>query len=219
MKLLLTSGGLTNFAISHALEELVGESLEQKNLAFIPTASTLEDGDKRWLIRDLVNCRKLGFKEIDIVDISAIKKQFWQPRLQHADILLFGGGNTSHLRYWIKESGLEQILPALLETRVYVGISAGSIVTTKSIALANKAKKEFAKEIGEYVGEEGLGYVNFHIRPHLNSPKFPSARIPNIEKMAEEIKEPIYAIDDDTAIKVVDNEVTVVSEGQWKRFN
>lgn len=219
MRLLLTSGGLTNFSINTALEDLARERLQHKNIAFIPTASTLGAGDKRWFIRDLVNVRRLGFKEIDIVEISGIPEQVWLPRLKHADILLFSGGNTSHLMYWLKKSGLEKALPELLKTRIYVGISAGSIVATKSLALSSQQKKDFAKELGEYVGEDGLGYVNFHIRPHLNSPQFPSITIPNLEKRAMEIKEPIYAIDDDTAIKVVDDSVEVVSEGQWKRFN
>jgi dipeptidase E len=139
--------------------------------------------------------------------------------MEQADILLFGGGNASHLLYWIKKSGLEEMLPELLRTRIYVGISAGSIVATKSLTFSSQEKKEIAKKLGEYVGEEALGFVNFHIRPHLNSPQFPSVRLPLIKKKAATIHEPIYAIDDDTAIKVVDDKVEIISEGQWERFN
>jgi dipeptidase E len=71
----------------------------------------------------------------------------------------------------------------------------------------------------EKLDKEGLGFVNFQIRPHFNSPSFPKVRTKYLEKLAKKIPEPIYAIDDKTAIKVLDREVLVVSEGEWKRFN
>jgi dipeptidase E len=38
------------------------------------------------------------------------------------------------------------------------------------------------------------------------------------ERWAVGIGGPAYAIDDQTAIKVVDGKVEVVSEGQWRHF-
>lgn len=72
MKLLLTSAGLTNKTISNALLELTGRPFAELDLAFVPTASNVEAGDKDWVIDDLNYCKNLGFKSIDIVDISAI---------------------------------------------------------------------------------------------------------------------------------------------------
>ena len=46
----------------------------------------------------------------------------------------------------------------------------------------------------------------------------PDTSLANIEKWAAEIPVPAYAIDDQTAITVIDGEVSVVSEGHWKRF-
>src|SRR3989338_7932302 len=111
MKLLLTSAGLTNASIANALFDLVGKKPEDTSLFFIPTAANVGSSDKEWLIDDLYNIKKQNFKNIDIVDISALPKEIWQPRLEEADVLFFGGGNTPHLMRWIIESGLKEILP------------------------------------------------------------------------------------------------------------
>lgn len=219
MKLLLTSGGLTNASIAKELFELVGKKPEETTLAFIPTAANVEDGGKEWLIDNLYNIKQQNFKCIDIVDISALPKEIWLPRLEAADVLFFSGGNTSHLMYWLEKSGLAKLLPDLLKTRVYVGISAGSIVTAPSLALSNKDKKLYYEEKFGYRGEKALGFIDFHIRPHLNSPHFPNVRKKFLREIAREIKEPIYALDDQSAVKVVDGKVEIVSEGEYLIFN
>lgn len=219
MKLLLTSGGLMNESLVKALSELVDKKpFSELNLAFIPTASNMEAGDKWWLIEDLETCKRLGFKVIDIVDISALPKEIWKERLEAADILLVEGGNTFHLIFWVNKSGLKELLPELLKTRVYVGISAGSMVMGKSLVLAG-SEKEIVKSIGEEVVEEGLRMVDFLIVPHLNSDYFPELTFDSVEKEARETNDPVYALDDNSAIKVVGSNVEVVSEGEWKKFN
>lgn len=219
MKLLLTSSGFTNNSIANALLELAQEPFSGLNLAFIPTAANVEEGNKGWLIDDLYNCKKLGFASIDVVDFSALPRDIWRKRLEMAEVLLFGGGNTFHLIYWLKKSGLDKLLPKMLERKVYVGISAGSMVASKSLSLSQSKRLYYPEGIGEYKGNKGLGFVDFLIRPHLNSSHFPKVRIKYLQKLAKEIPEPIYAIDDNSAVKVAGSKVTVVSEGEWKRFN
>ncbi len=215
MKLLLTSAGITNPSISRAIEDLLGKSARGVKLAFIPTAANVETGDKSWMIDDLNNFRNTGF-EIDIVDISAISKDLWLPRLQDAEVLFFGGGNTFHLMYWIKQSGLKEELHSLLQTRIYAGISAGSCVAGPTIynSVQNLFGEKYELEI-----KEGLGLVNFHFIPHLNSPFFDKIRIEYIEEAAKQLTEPVYGLDDNSALKITDNNIEVVSEGVWKRFN
>ena len=140
MKLLLTSGGVTNGRIASALFDLVGKRAEETKIVVIPTASNVEVGDKSWLINDLVNLKKLNFKEIEIADISAVEEKIWRPKLERADVLFFEGGSSYHLMEWLNKSGLADLLPELLKTRVYVGVSAGSNVTNKDLAL--KLSKE-----------------------------------------------------------------------------
>ncbi|MBI2106931.1 Type 1 glutamine amidotransferase-like domain-containing protein [Candidatus Woesearchaeota archaeon] len=212
MKLLLTSGGLTNKSLRNALRDLVRPEKENR-IAFIPTAANVEDSSKEWLINDLVNCQQLGI--VDIVDISALKKQLWLPRLKKANILVFGGGNTFHLMYWIKKSGLEKWLPELLKTRVYVGISAGSIVANPVLSVSS-SKILYYEDLKLMKDMKGLGYVDFLIRPHLNSEHFPKIRVEILKEQMKTLSKPLYAIDDNTAIKIVNNKVEIISEGKWE---
>ena len=218
MKLLLTSGGLTNDSIANALFELVGKRPEDTKIVFIPTASNVEIGDKGWLINDLVNLQKHNFKEIDIADISAVEESVWKPKLEKADVLFFEGGNTYHLMEWINKSGLINILPELFKTRVYVGVSAGSMVTNKDLVL-KISQIVYGEDLDRTEAMNGLNYVDFYFLPHLNSEYFKNLRKDSIEKAVKGMSGTIYAMDDQSALKVVDGKVDVISEGEWFVIN
>ncbi len=218
MKLLLTSNGLCNKTIVNALAGLISKPFEKSSVAFIPTAANVEIGRKQWLINDLSNCVKAGFETVDIVDISALTKNQWLPRLESADVLLFGGGNTFHLIHWMRKSGLSKLLPTLLKTRIYMGISAGSMATGNKIILS-QSKKLYYPSIKGYQDDTGLGLENFQIRVHLNSPSFPNIRQKVLEEFSKDFKEPIYAIDDETAIKIDGKKFEIVGEGNYLKFN
>ena len=118
MKLLLTSGGLTNRLIVNALFDLVDKEPQDTSLVYIPTAANVEKGDKSWLINDLYNLKKQDFKSIDIADISAVDEKIWRPKLEEADVLFFEGGDTYYLMEWINKSGLVYLFPELLKTLI-----------------------------------------------------------------------------------------------------
>jgi dipeptidase E len=209
MKLLLTSAGISNKSLASALKGLAGAEMR---IAFIPTAANVEKGKKGWLIKDYDTCEKLG--PTDIVDISAVDKKVWLPRLKAANVIFVGGGNTYHLMKWMVKSGLKKELPGLLRSRVYVGISAGSIIMSKRLS----STSEFL--YGDDVNNPpaGLGYVDFNVRPHLNSPRFPKVRDKYLKEVSKRVVGDLYAIDDDTGIVCVNGKVRVVSEGRWKKY-
>lgn len=209
MKLLLTSAGISNKSLANALKKLVKRPIR---IAFIPTAANAEDGEKNWLIKDFVNCQKLG--TVDIVDISAVPKNIWLPRLKKANVIVVGGGNTSYLMKCVVSSGFKDMLQSLLKTRVYVGISAGSIVMCKTL----QAASEFLYGDEKKTPPKGLGFVGFHIRPHLNSSEFPKVNDRYLKKAAEKLDGKLYAIDDNTGVLVDSNKVDVISEGVWKIY-
>jgi dipeptidase E len=218
MKLLLTSAGITNKSIAKALLDLAGLPAEKIRVAFIPTAANVEEGDKSWIINDYVNLTKQTYGCVDIVDISAIPQKVWLPRLTAANALILGGGNTFWLMHWIRKSGLDKILPGLLEERIYVGISAGSMVASKNIFLTSD-KPVFDENRFGQTDIAGLGLINFYVRPHFNSQFFPKAKAEYIKQAAEQIPETIYAIDDQTAIKIDGDKNEIVSEGEYLIFN
>lgn len=218
MRLLLTSAGVTNKTIANSLLSLVGKPFNKTKITYVPTAANVEEGDKWWLMEDMANFQKLKPAQFDIVDFSAVPRDIWEKRLKQADILVFGGGNTFHLMYWINKSGLGKLLPELLKTRVYVGVSAGSMITTHSLFLS-QSERLYSEDIGKIELNYGLSFVKFHIRPHFNSKWFPKVRIKYLQELSREIPDPIYALDDNSAVVADGDKITVVSEGEWKRFN
>jgi dipeptidase E len=216
MKLLLTSAGFKNPSIIKAFEDLVGLPKDQIHIAFIPTAANVEVGDKGWLIEDIYRLSQFGYGCVDIVDISALPKEKWQPRLDAANVLFLGGGNTFHLMHWLTKSGLADLLPEYLKTKVYVGISAGSCVTGKTIynSVQNLFDEQYDLEI-----KDGVGLVDFQFIPHLNSKYFSKIREENLNNAAKEISDVVYALDDESALQYVDGTVEIISEGKFLIYN
>lgn len=130
--------------------------------------------------------------------------------VRETDVLLVNGGDPLYLCYWMRQSGLADLLPSL--PAVYVGLSAGSMVMTPSIGEA------FVGWTPPNGGNETLGMVDFSIFPHLDHEDLPGNSMAHAERWAAGMPGPAYAIDDQTAIKVVDGTVDVVSEGHWKLF-
>lgn len=217
MKLLLTSGGLTNKSIEKALFELVGKPAKETSLVFIPTASNVETGEKDWFINDIINIHKQNFKWIKITDISAVPENIWRPQMEEADILFFEGGNTYHLMRWLNKSGLTDLLPNLLKNKIYVGLSAGSMVTSPDLAL-RLSQIIYGEDMEEEL-MQGLNFVDFYFLPHLNSPYFPERMEEKIKEVAKTLSRKIYALDDQSALKVVDGKVEIISEGKYLELN
>lgn len=158
---------------------------------------------------------ELGWKSLGVLELTAlpsIARERWEAWVRDADALLVNGGDPMYLCYWMRQSGLMELLPSLNET-VWVGLSAGSMVMTPRIG------EEFVATEPSIIGDDiALGLVDFSIFPHLDNPYLPENTITNAEKWAKGIGGPAYAIDDQTAIKVVNGAIEVVSEGHWKFF-
>jgi dipeptidase E len=218
MKLLLTSGGITNESIERALLGLVGKPADETSLVFVPTASNVESGDKSWLIDDLARLKGIGFKSIDIADIAAIDKDMWLQKMEAADILYFEGGDTYHLLEWAHRSGLDDELPRLLADKVYVGVSAGSMITNPSLSL--RVSHEIYEEGFDQVGDvSAFGFVDLQFLPHLNSSSFPGATEERIRDVVDGVAGVTYTVDDACALRIVDGDISVVGDGKWFVIN
>lgn len=219
MKLLLTSAGISNKTIEDELKRLLGRELEGLKVLFCTTASNYEGGEMNgWLIEDLQTLNSLGFK-IDICDINGISIDNFLSRFEWADIFYFEGGNTQWLRRCIKNSGLEEHLPELLKTKIWIGASAGSCVLCPTVS--NSCQDLFDENISGYP-IDGLNFVDFQFIPHLNNECFPKIRFENLENASKNLLEidgkKLYAVDDNGAISVNDTTVKVVSEGKWYKI-
>jgi len=219
MKLLLTSDGITNKSIAKALFELVGKPPIETRIVFIPTAANVARSDMGWFARDIYNIYNQGLKYFDVADISAVSKKIWLPKLEAADVLFFSGGNSTHLIRCLEESGLKDMLADLLKTRVYAGISAGSIVASRTLDLSNDEKKAWYKENFGYETNKGLGLVDFYIRPHFGAESKELVTPDYLTEKAKKLGKTVYGLDRDSTLKVIDGKVEVVSEGLFVKFN
>ena len=217
MKLLLTSGGVTNTSIRDALVDLLGKPIADSGALCIPTAEyghpmCTPASAWRFIAGQSPSAMcDLGWKSVGVLELTAlpsIGKDRWVAWVREADVLLVDGGDATYLCHWMRQSGLADLLPSLPET-VWVGVSAGSMVMTPRIG------SDFV-EWPSAPDDRTLGVVDFSIFPHLDV--FPENTMDNAERWAAGIGGRAYAIDDRTAIKVTNGIVEVVSEGQWKQF-
>jgi dipeptidase E len=230
-KLLLTSSGITNDSIQIALVELLGKPIGEANALFVPTAIYAYPGGITHACQLMKGPSDLGWKTLGVLELTALPslpEAIWRPQIEASDVLIVGGGNKFYLSYWMEKSGLFELLPQFLEQgQVYVGVSAGSMMLTAGL---NFDRDRFEKT-GIYYDDEfdeampasagsarTLGLVDFVIRPHLNADYFPQATLDNVEQWAAKVDQPLYALDDQSALKVVNGNVEVISNGTWKLF-
>ncbi|HVE03661.1 MAG TPA: Type 1 glutamine amidotransferase-like domain-containing protein [Rhizomicrobium sp.] len=220
MKYLLTSAGIKNASIHDALVGLLGKPIAESNALCIPTAGYGHPqgspaGAWRFITgRATTPMCELGWKSMGVLELTALPsvgKERWVPWVRETDVLLVNGGDALYLCHWMRQSGLVDLLPSLRET-VWVGLSAGSMV------MAPRIGEEFVGWKPPTGGDSALGIVDFSIFPHLDHELLPENTMADAERWAAKIAGPAYAIDDDTAIKVTDGSVEVVSEGHWKLF-
>lgn len=242
MKALLTSSGIKNRTIRDALEGLLGKPIAESHALFVPTAIYPFPGGPgmAWQALSGVGSSPLadlGWKSLGVLELSvlpSIEEAAWVPTVRDADALLVWGGDPLFLAGWMRRSGLTDLLPSLRPEAVYVGVSAGSIAATTTFVETytepphgderpvSSQEVVFSTPDGDVdrllVTGRGAGLVDFAVIPHLEHPNHPDASLANAEKWAAHIPAPTYAIDDESAVKVVDGSVEVVSEGQWRLF-
>lgn len=211
MKLLLTSAGITNKSIAKALGQLAGRTPAKTRVAFIPTAANVEAGEKSWFITQLTDLQKFGYEWIDVVDPSADGVS-WQERLQQAHAIFVSGGNTFHLLDQYHRTGFGKWLTKNLGDKVYVGVSAGSIIAAPSIDVATIPPADH--NLPNMEDLRGMKWVDFEVEPHCDTKRFAT-----IEYYSQTRNNTVYAIDDQSAIAVAGDKVSVVSEGKWQRYN
>jgi dipeptidase E len=218
VKLLLTSGGVTNASIQDALVDLLGKPISEASALCIPTSAyghpRVGPGERAWQFvagtseNPMVD---LGWRSMGLLELTAlpsIDAEQWVPLVQETDVLLAGGGDVLYLCHWMRESGLVDLIPSLTDT-VWVGLSSGSMVMTPEVG------EDFIQWRPPSGDTSTLGLVDFSICPHLAPDGMPGNSMAEAEEWAAGIAGPAYAMDDQTAIKVVGNDVEVVSEGHW----
>lgn len=218
MKLLLTSGGVTNPSIHAALEQLLGKPVGESHALVIPTAQWGHPMCGPASVQSFVggtggskHLTGLGWASLGVLELTALPSigaDRWIPWVREADVLLVDGGDATYLAHWMRESGLTDVLPTLPAT-VWVGVSAGSMVLTPRIG-------QYFVEWAAAPDDRTLAVVDFSIFPHLNA--FPTNTMADAERWAADLGVPAYALDEQSAITVLDGVAEVISEGEWAQL-
>lgn len=209
MKLLLTSSGIRNDSILTAFKEMLNKPFNEASLCFIPTASMAEAGNHDWFVDDLSRIYNLGWKQFDIIDLNGLPKNMIIERLQAADVIYVEGGNTYALAKAITDNNLADDFLRLLETKVYIGVSAGSMIFSKDLTkrmVAWYGEDEALYNANHKQQLSPLNCFDWFFKPHIDFATW----------KAKDMGFPYYGVDDQTALKVVDDKVEVVSEGKWE---
>ncbi|MDH6130498.1 Type 1 glutamine amidotransferase-like domain-containing protein [Kitasatospora sp. GP82] len=219
MELLLTSSGLCNETLRDALRDILGKPFGSANVVYIPTASVAEPGDHGWLVADMSRLHGLGWREFDVLELNGLPRRMVLDRLLHADVIYVGGGNHYHLARSITGSDLADGFLEALESRVYVGVSAGSMIFSRNLTEHSADVIGDAADLrvlGATTMEPPFGLFDWYLKPHLYSSDFPERDDAWADRIAARADFPIYLIDDETAIRVSDDKVDVISEGRWR---
>jgi dipeptidase E len=220
--MLLTSNGIRNVALKSALADLVGKPFRAARVVFIPTASVAAAGDHGWLVEDLSRLHGLGWREFDILELNGLPGQMVLKRLRHADVIYVEGGNHYHLANSIIANGLAAEMADILESKIYVGVSAGSMIFSRN--LSDRTGEAFGEQgdleiLGGTQARSPIGLFDWYLKPHMNSSSFPNRTPKWFEKIAAKLDFPVYALDDDSAVRVRGGDIDVVSDGEWRLLN
>jgi dipeptidase E len=207
MKLVLCSEGFHTLNTVEACVRLVGKPQDQISVGIINEAFAVEDGDKRWVLDNLNSVANNFSAEIDVVNLLALPINEVEARLSDKDVIFVVGGDTDYLMSVFQKTGFDKLLPKLLETKVYVGSSAGSMVVGKRISAG--AYRLIYGEESKWDIDQYVGLVDLSVMPHLDSPHFPNRKESLIEAVGN-FEGKVYGLRDDSAVVIDEDSVTTI---------
>lgn len=214
LKLVLGSSPEGVSEITSKIEELVGKPAKEISVAYISEASSADEEDFRWLISRFYKVSKIFGGDIFLVNLFALDIEDIEKRLNKVDIIWCFGGNTDWLKAIFKKTGFEKILPKILNTKVWVGSSAGSCVLGKRTEPKIDTKIYGAEK--RYEVDDYLSIINAYLYPHCWG-KYSAKNTPKILiEASKNNKFPFYAMSDKSAIIVEDKKMYMIGKKAWK---
>ena len=156
------------FLCSHfsSVGSLIKEEIENKKVAFIPTAS-LREGYTGYVGSARKLFKKLGAIVTEI-DISTKAYSTIQSVFEEADVIYFTGGNSFFLMDQLRKTGTDGLLKKeLANGKLMIGESAGAIICAPSIQYIeqmDEKPEDYSQE-----DDAGLDLIDFYVLPHLSS--------------------------------------------------
>jgi dipeptidase E len=223
MRMLLTSNGVKDGSIRNALLELLGKPISESRTVVFIDAMLPFPGDKSSMLRHLDEYKSLGWAEFDIATLFSGPASGIEARLRATDVIFCYGGTNHWLAHAWEASGLAPVLRELLEEKVYIGLSAGSMIFSQLHATAVEALDD--QDEVEMLQLDSVGpalpLFDWFIFPHLGAPFFPNQTDEWAEQTAARLGGPAWFLDDMSALLIRDPEVepVVVSDGHWLHYD
>lgn len=219
MRMLLTSNGLTNESLRGACLDLLGKPFEESAIIVVLDAFLAFGGDKGQLLEHLQDCRSLGWREFDVTSLLASPRSMVEPRLRTADVIYCYGGSNHWLAHAWRTTGLAPVLAELLETKVYLGMSAGSMIFSRRHAETARGVGEQAElaTFGLASASAAVPLFDWVLDPHLGADFMPHKTEEWARLTASHLGAECYFLDDDTGLVIRDpqSDPEAVSEGRW----
>ena len=221
--MLLTSEGVHNDLIRQTLVDLLGKPVAESKIVAVIDAILPFPGDNTKTLADLNRLRSLGWKEYDLLSLFAGPASLVESRLRSADVIFCYGGSNHWLAHAWTSTGLAPVLAELLDEKVYLGWSAGSMIFSRLQAESVEAfsdQDEVARfELAKVAPAVPL--FDWFVICHRGADWQPQVTDEVIAKCAARLGGPVYFLDDDTALLVRDaaSAPEVVSTGQWRLFD
>lgn len=222
MRMLLTSGGVANDMIFDAFVDLIGRPIAQSRIVVVIDAILGFPGDSSQLVEDLAKLRALGWAEFDVASLFAGPSTLVESRLRSADVILGYGGSNLWLAHAWRVTGLAPVLAELIDEKVYVGWSAGSMIFARAL---DRWPEDFEDQaelelFGLASAAPAVPLFDWFFMGHLGAEWMPVSAEEWAARGAARARQPLWFLDDDSALVVRDPaaEPVVVSAGHWRRF-
>ncbi len=222
MRMLLTSNGITNTLIRDTLVDLIGKPIADSRVVVVIDAILGFPGDSSTLVDHLDGLRTLGWAEFDVASLFAGPRALVDSRLRSADVILGYGGSNLWLAHAWAATGLAPVLAELLDEKVYVGWSAGSMIFPR---LLNRWPDDFddQEELAMFDLDEvapAVPLFDWFFMGHLGADWMPADSEARAARGAARTHQEVWFLDDDSALLVRDQDAdpVVVSTGHWRRF-
>jgi dipeptidase E len=146
-----------------------------------------------------------------------------ESRLRSADVVLCYGGSNHWLAHAWTVTGLAPVLRELLDTKVYVGFSAGSMIFSRLHAAAVDAFDDHDEVEMLQLSSvaPAVPLFDWVLLAHLGASFLPQPAEEWAARGAARLGAPVWFLDDDTALVIRDPaaEPEVVSSGRWLRYD
>ena len=223
MRMLLTSGGVRNELVRKTLLGLLDRPSAESRVVVIIDAILPFAGDNTQTLKHLEELHSLGWKEFDLMSLFGGPHSVIESRLRSADVIFCYGGSNHWLAHAWTVNGLAPLLRELLDEKVYLGTSAGSMIFSRLHAEVVEAfdDHEEVEMLQLDSVAPAVPLFDWALIPHLGAPYFPHQTDEWAAASAARLGDPVYFIDDDTALLVRDaaKAPEVVSTGHWLEFD